>query len=283
MSPLTTLKKFLGGDRSAKRSRRNAAPDRNLSLETLEARQVMAGDVQVGLWANELVIKGDNNSNTVEVSEYAHRYYEVRGLNGTTINGRSAAYVFNPTDRVNAYMNGGNDLLVFGNKSNFRTSMESLYVDMGSGADQLGLWGASVGFSGATVVMGAEWENDADFFDMGKNVFAGPNSPHAQVWGNLNVRTGGGDDKVIFRDLCSTYGSVSLRTGGGADEVRIDSLRVNKNFFADLGSGDDAINVVGLQTRGTQTIDGGADRDSYIGSMDDIWLRRARNFELVWR
>jgi hypothetical protein len=255
---------------------------RKLTFEQCEKREVMAGNVQAGIWGGELVIQGDNNSNQVEVSEYMNGFYEVKGSNGTTINGGTAAYLYNPTDKVNAYLYGGDDLLVFGNKPNRQTAMAGVYVDMGSGADQLGFWGTSVGFNNSTVVMGADWENDADTFDMGKNVFAGPNSPQATFWGNLNVRTGGGNDQVIFRDSSYIYSNLSINTGNGNDQVRVDRLNV-RDFFADLGSGDDQINVGGLTARGNINIDAGIGYDIYLGSLDNIWLRRARNFEYIWR
>ncbi len=189
----------------------------------------MAGDVKVGVWNGELVIQGDNNSTQVEVHEYAEYHYQVRGFNGTTINGGVAASFYNPTDKVHAYMRGGDDQLYFYNQ-NRTTSMASVFIDMGSGADIVSFLGTSVGFNTSTVVMGADWETMRTYLIWERMSGLVLVLLRQTFWGNLNIRTGGGNDQVNFRDSSYIYSNLDLRTESGHDQVRVDRLNVRDSL-----------------------------------------------------
>ena len=248
---------------------------RKLAFEQCENREMMAGNVAAAMYGDQLVIQGDNQSNSIEVSEIGNNVVQIKAANGTTVNGATTAYFFNPSDKINAFMNGGDDMLIIHNNPGRTTTFNNVYINMGSGRDQLAFWGTSV-FGNATVVMGAEWENDADYLDIGKHPLdPNPNSPQANFWANLDVKTGGGDDSIAFREKTNVFGNVSLRTGAGKDSVRIDQMYAARDFFADLGSGDDQMNAGGLYARGNVWIDAGYGYDLYLGSMNYLSWNKA--------
>ena len=67
--------------------------NRKLTFQTLESRQLMAGDVHVSVLNGDLKIEGDIKDNDVAVFQVIQQgqvvpgRFFVNGLNGTTING----------------------------------------------------------------------------------------------------------------------------------------------------------------------------------------------------
>ncbi len=256
---------------------------RKLAFEQVENREMMAGNVSAAIWGNELVIVGDNQSNQIEVTEIGNNFVQIKATDGTTVNGAASAYFYNPSDNVNAYMNGGNDRLLMMSTAGRTTTFNKTYIDMGSGSDYLGLWGTAI-FGQATLITGADWENESDTIDAGKHPF-NPSFHSANFWSNLDIRTGGGDDYVTMRENTNVYGNLSVLTGSGNDQVRLDRVLAYRDFYADLGSGSDQMNAWGLNARGNVTINAGAyDNDLYFGSMDylNVW-KGMSGFERVNR
>ncbi len=148
---------------------------RKLAFEQVENREMMAGNVSAAMYGDQLVIQGDNNSNTIEITEIYNRVVEIKATNSTTINGTDKAYFYIPSDKINVFMNGGDDTLTIASTAGRSpTGFENAYIDMGSGRDQLALWGTQM--INTTVVMGADWEYDADYLDIGRNPYLA-NSP----------------------------------------------------------------------------------------------------------
>lgn len=237
---------------------------RKLAFEQVEDREMMAGNVAAAMYGNELVIQGDNNSNQIEVTEIGNNVVQIKATDGTTVNGATTAYFYNPSDNINVYMNGGNDRFLMMSTAGRTTTFNKTYIDMGSGSDYLGLWGTAI-FGQATLVTGADGENESDTIEIGKQPFDA-SFQIANFWSNLDIKTGGGDDYVNFREKTNVYGNLSLRTGDGADQVRMDRLLAYRDFFADLGKGDDQMNAGGLDARGNVYIDAGLGNDLYLGS-----------------
>ena len=239
---------------------------RKLAFEQVENREMMAGNVSAAIYGNELVIQGDNNSNQIDVTEIGNNFVQIKAVDGTTVNGAAVAYFYNPTDNINAYMYGGNDRIIFESTGTRTTAFNNVYVDMGSGMDYLGFWGTAVN-GNAKLITGQDWENDSDTIEIGRHPF-NSNFSMANFWSNLDIKTGGGDDSVAFRQNTNVYGNLSLQTGDGKDQVILERVLAYKDFFADLGAGDDQMNAGGLTARGKVWIDAGTGYDFYLGSMN---------------
>lgn len=239
---------------------------RKLAFEQVENREMMAGNVSAAIYGGELVIVGDDQSNSIQVTEVSDRVVEINAINGTTINGASVAYFYNPSDKLNAYMNGGDDVLqILTTQGHRTTTFNNVFINMGSGRDGLGISDTAI-FGNSTLIMGADWENDTDVLVLGGKLIGTQTPPITNFWANLDIKTGGGGDYVYFLDKTNVYGNLSLRTGDGDDQVQMERLLAYKDFYADLGNGDDQMNAGGLDARGNVYIDAGWGNDLYLGS-----------------
>lgn len=291
MSPLTALTKFFSGSRSAKPSRRKA-PSRRLGVESLEKRQVMAGNVTVGWADNVLQITGDSQDNKVIVREAAPGRIEVLGVNNTRVNGSSYPIRFDKAmgGMLNIVMNGGNDTVWIGQNTGHPSEFKSLNVIMGAGKDTVFVDNtiASGGIP-SRFNLGAVHENDTDRISFDRSRFVA-----------ATVATGGGDDFVYSTN--STIGDCVISTGngndtvgfgmnsvstdmrvyldGGHDSLNFSQFRVQR-LTAHLGADNDFINTSGLNAN-SMDVDGGSGRDTYRGPWNSWHPNFAcYNFEAV--
>lgn len=76
----------------------NRLNSRQLQLESLESRQLMAGNVTVNLVAGEAKVVGDGQANGVWIREISEGKYRVEGfaVGGvkTTVNGKAFADIY---------------------------------------------------------------------------------------------------------------------------------------------------------------------------------------------
>src|SRR5262249_45868122 len=72
--------------------------NRKLTFQTLESRQLMAGNVSAAVINGDLVVKGDVKSNDVAIFQVMQQgqvipgRYFITGLNGTTINNGNSGF-----------------------------------------------------------------------------------------------------------------------------------------------------------------------------------------------
>lgn len=181
--------------------------NRTLKCESLESRELMAGNVNVTLEANEVIVRGDSRSNQIEVFQLANGAYRISGLNGTTVNGRAFFDRASPDRDLRIFMGGGDDTVFVGNNfSRAAMIVEDLEIDMGSGKDGL--------------VVGNLKHTD--------------NQP-------MNIRTGNSEAE---RDLVSlirvnSSNSINITTGGGNDAVEVIESNIKGKLSVDLGAGND--------------------------------------------
>lgn len=84
---------------------------RTLSLEILEPRMLLAGNVTAAVRHDNLMIKGDRAGNCVEISQ-SDQAIRVAGCNNTTINRRAAAFTSTSVrGDLKIQLKGGNDSL----------------------------------------------------------------------------------------------------------------------------------------------------------------------------
>jgi hypothetical protein len=186
---------------------------RKLGMETLEKREVCAGNVTAFVdWTGTLQVIGDGAANSVDISEVAPNYYRVRGYNTrdasglntvpTTINGAAAERIFLvPKDQVTIDLGDGNDIL------RCHDAVMGLFdINMGNGHDSVFLQSLNGYASGLTtkIFMGAD--AGVDVVDVNASYFAG----------SLYVSTGDGNDFVDFTNT-QINGFLSVYAGAGYD------------------------------------------------------------------
>jgi hypothetical protein len=86
---------FFRDDAARRRRLRRGTP----TLEGLESRALLAGNVTVQFSRGSASVLGDALDNHVQVDQYglALGQFQITGLDGTTINGQAAPLVFNLT------------------------------------------------------------------------------------------------------------------------------------------------------------------------------------------
>ena len=144
----------------------------------------------------DVVITGDNSSNSVTIVQNSVDVYTLKGLSGTKINGvagRTFTFRFNQFDDLRISLNGGDDYLsIYGNSATPRGDLDitdDLAINMGSGKDVVNL-------------------------------------KFLEIKGDLSVDMGSGDDKLNVKNTV-LHGSSNLIGGDGIDDL---------NFFSNSKS-----------------------------------------------
>lgn len=231
---------------------------RRLRLESLESRELMAGNVSVSLVNQEVQVTGDAKGNGVLISEISPNVYKITGLvaagSATTINGKSSITIRSPQDDLRVYMNGGNDVVAIGNATGLMT-VEDLTVDMGDGADYLELANLEVydRFDTVYLRMGREATTDGkDNLEM-KNV---------TFRASVDITLGAGDDECEIRNT-SVRDDLKVNGGSGKDEIELVSVTADE-IYAWLGSGsDDRLELEKTRARRLVADGGSGIRDKY--------------------
>lgn len=239
-----------------------------ISLESLEERAVLAGNVLVQFLSGDLVITGDGSSNDIEIrSTGTIDEFKITGI-GTTINGRSGPFVFDNFDftgDIRVKMKGGNDrVLMHGADSGFGDldAWDDLSINMGEGDDKLYLKYIQTGGNGGTeqdVLIDLGRGNNymrADFLDVADDLrISTPDlSPiSSTTTTKLDLRNLTVEDQVDI-DLQWSIGVANLNRVT-CDEMLIDLYGQNDKLSVlnstarvvdlDGGSGTDDLNLSG--------------------------------------
>jgi large repetitive protein len=240
---------------------------RRLGLESLESRQMLAGNVTVSVVNSELLISGDTAANRIVVTEVAggdssYRSFRITGqkfdgafdanglpVAGTTatkVNGGDAAVVkFIGSDKVRITLGGGNDAVSFGTSAAITTTA-ALNINTGAGRDYVRVERVKPTASNTTLNVNTGTDAEA-------------NNELVQL---LSVGTP--EDQAV-----NTTQHVSVSTGGGNDRVVVDRLRLGGNVLIGLGKGSDALLATSVDVNKV-TVNGGTSehRDTItIGSL----------------
>jgi hypothetical protein len=260
-------------------------------IETLEARQLMAGDVTVAVVNGNLLIHGDDAANHIAITsgETAGSYL-IRGLEGTTIKPAAAGPKAAPIPE--------SGLMVTGVR-------REVAIRMGAGDDVVRIDNAtfrghvSIGADGGAdrIVIGspAEWPTGEMVSDVpvnaagvrggqGLTIATGADDDHVRIdnanfRGHVTILTAGGNDNVVFgqrppstdpatvRDVESRRPdvrggqSILVRTGEGDDRVVMHRTSAGRGVVVDLGMGDDRVNLTGVVAGQVLSIQGGVGAD----------------------
>jgi hypothetical protein len=246
--------------RSVRSTPRPAARRAVLDLQTLEGREVPAGNVVASLSATgQLTLVGDNAGNAITI-RVTGTSVTVTGSPGTTVNGHSSVTRAGVVRAVQANMNAGDDVVRIDAFANFLVP-GSVAVNLGAGNNTLNLQTSGRLALGSLDVVGAAG-NDAV-------AVAGGVRTGSVVTGTTSIALGGGADAVTLRRI--TFGAVSVTTGDGADTLTIDDSTFSNTFSAALGTGNDTIRLgrfagsaSPVDFRRTVSINAGAGDDSLL-------------------
>ena len=198
----------------------NDANQIQFDLESLEPRQMLAGDVTAAIRGNDLIIEGDQQNNEIVIQESANPgEFEVFGANGTTINGQERFTFTSDVDDVRIQLRDGNDRLWI------KEMQVGDDVRIRTGDDQDAILIDELTVRGNLRLDTQSGDDAVHFGNAVKNL------------GNrLEVRTGSGSDQLFLRN--SLVDRVDVRTGSGIDQALVSSVDTSR-FVMSLGSGDD--------------------------------------------
>ncbi|MEO0531854.1 MAG: hypothetical protein AAF266_14960, partial [Planctomycetota bacterium] len=257
-------------------------------FETLETKQMLAGDVLVSVTDGALSIQGDelNNQIAITAAEQPGSYL-IRGLTGTTVRladgdgGESGPLapetglvVEGISGNVRVAMGEGDDSVLIDNAS-FRGAVN---IGTGEGDDTVRVGGRPDGDPGPVP---AEADGDLSTVRVGRS---------------LRIATDGGEDTVVVSDTV-VRGNLSIATGEGDDSVTIGRTLPPSSYVPEaptiaedeapvvrpdvvvrgttkvhLGAGEDDLNANSVRSRAFKA-SGGADSDAVrLNDLDALRL-----------
>jgi hypothetical protein len=267
---------------------RNHKATRRLTLEGLESRQVMAGNVVAGMVAGSLNLTGDFQSNQVELHQLGVGIYKVEGLGGTTINGMPSQVFGGVVGNINCNMNFGDDRVLI---DEIFSTPANLNVDMGLGNDLVQLYGTSTapikvqGHLNVLTGQGADHVRMTGLTVVGNGIIDtgtendGIGAYQLVVGGSLGLLTRAGDDSVLL-SRTRVGGATRIATEAGNDLLRIDSgSDFGGSFSADMGDGNDAFRLSDTVFRDLFTFQAGWGNDK-VDLLGKIQFLKPATFQM---
>ncbi len=229
------------------RSNRGSSLGRSLSFESLESKQMLAGDVTVSVVAGTMVVKGDDAGNHVQITQGANgTSFIVKGLDGTTVkmNDTTApetGLVVTGVKGIAVNMGSGEDTVDVAGVQIQR----ALTIETGGGADHVNITNTRAG-AAITVLTGAD--NDtvqigAVSTQTGLKAALSSSDANVRAGAALTVLLGDGDDSVSV-DSASAIGAQTFLGGSGGDSFNLRNVRAASLVVeGGLGDGADTVNV----------------------------------------
>ncbi len=209
-----------------KRSTITSPRRRPLTIEVLESRTLLAGNVTTATLGDTLRLTGDAADNAIEVQPLASDQYRIIGLGGTTVNGKPEVVAKTRKD-LSIDLGGGRDSATL-------TAVSVTRDALLANSEEVSIGSTSVGHDlGVTVGTGTGGSfGNAIAIDS------------TTVGHDLAVATGDGTAEVSFGKL-SVQGRSTVRTGSGNDLVKVkDSTFLGLATF-DGGGGTDTFQDLG--------------------------------------
>ena len=259
--------------RAGRRSRRavDASRMRRLSMQSLESRQLLAGDVEVFTTrGGDLFVIGDREDNTVEIRVESLGNIVAEGLDGTLVNGVSGPIVIiegdTVPDDVRVNLGRGDDTILIEGLQ----ITDDLYVSGGRGDDAIGLLRTRVGDDASIYGGGGSLEFSLDLSTVEDDLFVFGSRrddtivfDSSTVGDDTTVITSSGDDTILVLNSIH-QDDVYIGTGRGDDFVAVIGTTIGDDVFASLGRGDDSLliedsslgdRVIALGSRGTDALE----------------------------
>jgi len=230
---------------------RKTTNSRRISLEMLERRSLLAGNITALVDGGSLVLTGDATANGVAIHQADTGKYVVSGFgldgSATLINGMNSPQVFsNITADLVIDLRDGDDVLVLSNNAAQRQSLADQLSGGTAGtiaASPVATNTNTVSANQVAVPRNLQIQTGADDDGVALNVNVGGASGGYAV-----VSTGAGADTLLVKT--STFQrNLAFDTGDGADVVGISKTHVHDSLFATLGIGSDKFAMSGSSAR----------------------------------
>jgi hypothetical protein len=242
---------------------------RRLQIESLENRQLLAGDVSVSVVAGQLFITGDSLVNDIELSStgVAGQFRIASGtFSPTTINGGAGPLIVGGvTSHAFINLGDGNNQLIVNSNPAAMAFPGNLRIDMTAGWDNLQVRGANnVSVAGLAEVNSGDGVNVMymeRFYCGGLNMTLGSSIDHltlnsGAVGGHVAINTGAEDD-TVYMEL-AVGGNVFL-SGSGEDELWIADMVtptvIHGSLFVNMDNA--ALNLFRVDLRQNMVVHGG--------------------------
>lgn len=239
--------------------------------ESLEDKVLLAGGVSAMVRGGDIIIRGDDADNKIEVRANAEGGISVFGLEETTINGTvgPVELMANTTvpDDIRVVLGNGDDLV----RIEGIDVGDDVRVVAGSGSDAVGFFDANIG--GSVAVIGSRGSDDVsiDATTIGDKLKVSLSKGQdtlgidaSTVSGRARIVGGSGEDRVAVRQ--STMGdNVVVVSGSGSDAIGLKDAQIDGRAVVRTGSGDDTLaaidSVFAADVRGN-----GGSNDDTLGS-----------------
>jgi hypothetical protein len=266
-------------------SSRSVPAARRFALESLENRELMAGDVTATVVGGNLFITGDNAANGLRIGQVAPNQFALIGLDQgglrTTVQGAKFQIASGVTGSVFINMNGGNDAVEIEdngvqltplqqattpNNFQFPFFPQNVAVNMGAGADTFDSEGMRIngrltldtGFGNEVdTVKLVELKVDAvNTGGLGLDIDTQGGNDKVEIIdsglkGLTDIDTGSEDDIVLINDvLIALGGKLTLRTQAGNDNVTLSDVNVDGDALIDTGLGNDFVDLFDVRADG---------------------------------
>lgn len=235
---------------------RSRPQPRRLQVESLENRELMAGNVSVSMSNGNLFITGDANPNHVQVRQTSPGVYSISGVmlggTATKINGYSGVTARGITGNVSVALGGGSDQLDFGTGDGRQINVPgTLTIDMGTGNDWTYVRDVKTGGNLTTYTGTGQDRTHIVNADVGNNLFVlDPNA----------VNSGDSDLTTVLTSRAR--GQLQFISRGGNDSVEIQSCAAD-SVYADLGAGNDFFKMLYTKPR-AHSVYGGSGTDTFF-------------------
>jgi hypothetical protein len=227
-----------GTDKS--RQTREAARPRTLQMESLERRELYAGNVTAVVDGQGILqITGDSQGNCVAIDAAANGDIWVHGCNYDAANDEAN---FAGTTSINGVPNGS---VVFA-----KSIVKGVKVSLLGGNDFFGSLQGGPHVKGPVEVwMG--YGNDRVNMDF-----------YTNIEGNLTINTESGDDKVLF-SVATIQGTATANTGAGNDRIEAPNYSLfKKGLTLNTSTGNDQVLMMYTQVKGKTKINTGDGSDT---------------------
>jgi hypothetical protein len=233
--------------------KRDSLSRRRLSIESLESRTLMAGNVTASVVSGSLVVQGDDLSNAVTIQQtspgtFRLVTFQIDGaptlINGSSDNDQTFSGV---TADVNIAMAGGNDQVRINAVNGPALIGRNFNVNGGTGVDNLNATVRVGQTQGGYVIVRNTFMNLVDS-SVPKNLVTSGDSislSNVVVGGDVTVTGRAVDDSVAMARLQAR--SVSVETGGGRDTVRlVEGSQIAGDVRILTGDGEDFVRIGSL-------------------------------------
>lgn len=205
------------------------------SIERLESRNMLAGNVTVQLVGTDVLITGDAADNNILIQGTVVTGRTSGGA-ATSINGTpNGTFDFAAfTQNLTGVMSGGTDVV----EVNGLTVPGDLSINTGDGADLLRFNPVRVEAAGSISLV-TETGGDRILLTGGTTAGGGPGH---RAGGNFSIDAGSGNDEVRVTEF-TVGGSASVNLGSEADLFDMRFSFVATSWFIDGGLGYDSISI----------------------------------------